>query len=140
VFLVQDAQGYAFSDEFRVQRLKQTIQKTLSGQILPRSIFAKRTPGRREAAFKIRTRVYFDNEASAISTVIEVESLDRIGLLYDITHALFEARLSISSAIITTYGELAVDVFYVRDGFGHKITQENRLAEIEQCLMKALEK
>ncbi len=61
------------------------------------------------------------------STVIEVESTDRIGLLYDITRALFEAGLSISSAIVATYGELAVDVFYVRDGFGHKLVNARRL-------------
>jgi [protein-PII] uridylyltransferase len=83
--------------------------------------------------------VLFDNEASVASTVIEVESTDRIGLLYDITHALFEAGLSISSAIVATYGELAVDVFYVRDGFGHKLVNERRLADIEAKLMKSLE-
>jgi len=47
--------------------------------------------------------------------------------------------LSISSAIVATYGELAVDVFYVRDGFGHKIVNPNRLADIEARLMKTLE-
>ena len=54
--------------------------------------------------------------------MVEVEGLDRPGLLYDVTQALFESGLSISSAIVATYGERAVDVFYVRDGFGHKIT------------------
>jgi [protein-PII] uridylyltransferase len=73
------------------------------------------------------------------STVIEVESTDRIGLLYDITRALFETGLSISSAIVATYGELAVDVFYVRDGFGHKLVNPRRLADIEAKLMKSLE-
>ena len=53
--------------------------------------------------------------------MIEVECLDRPGLLYDVTQALFEAGLSISTSMVATYGERAVDVFYVRDGFGHKI-------------------
>jgi len=71
-----------------------------------------------------------------VSTVIEVESLDRVGLLYEITRALFVTGLSISSAIVATYGELAVDVFYVRDGFGHKVIHPERLAAIEERLMK----
>ena len=65
--------------------------------------------------------MHFDNEASRIATVVEVECLDRPGLLYDVTQALFESGLSISTSMVATYGERAVDVFYVRDGFGHKI-------------------
>ena len=58
--------------------------------------------------------------------MIEVEGLDRPGFLYDVTQALFESGLSISSSMIATYGERAVDVFYVRDGFGHKIRHPDR--------------
>jgi [protein-PII] uridylyltransferase len=138
VFRVQDTAGGVFGDPSRIERLKQTISKTLAGQVLPRTVFAKRTPGRRAAAFTVMPKVLFDNDASAVSTVVEVESLDRVGLLYEITRALFEMGLSISSAIVATYGELAVDVFYVRDGFGHKVRQPERLAAIEQRLMRAL--
>ena len=139
MFRVQDASGGPFGDSGRIERLKQTVLKTLKGEILPRAVLAKRPPGKRAAAFKTRSRVNFDNEASMVSTVIEVESLDRVGLLYEITRAIFETGLSISSAIIATYGELAVDTFYVRDGFGHKVTHPDRLAAIEARLMKALE-
>jgi [protein-PII] uridylyltransferase len=139
VFRVQDSEGGPFGDPKRVERLKGNIAKTLSGQLLPRSQFAKRTPKRREAAFKIGTRVNFDNEASLTATLIEVESQDRPGLLYEVTRTLFEAGLTISSAVVATYGEFAVDVFYVRDGFGHKIVQPARLIAIEKRLMRALE-
>jgi [protein-PII] uridylyltransferase len=138
VFRVQDASGGPFGDGGRIDRLKASMTKTLLGEILPRNVLAKRTPGRRVAAFKTRAKVIFDNEASVASTVIEVESLDRVGLLYEITRTLFQAGLSISSAIVATYGELAVDVFYVRDVFGHKVTHPERLAAIEERLMKAL--
>ncbi len=139
MFRVQDAAGGPFGDSGRIERLRQTIAKTLSGEILPRAVLAKRPPGRRAAAFKTRSRVNFDNEASTVSTVVEVESLDRVGLLYEITRGLFEMGLSISSAVIATYGELAVDTFYVRDVFGAKVTHPERLAAIEARLMKALE-
>jgi [protein-PII] uridylyltransferase len=139
VFRVQDAAGGPFGDGGRIERLRQTIIKTLAGEIRPRAVLANRAPGKRIAAFKTRSRVIFDNEASTVSTVVEFESLDRVGLLYEITRALFEMGLSISSAIVATYGELAVDVFYVRDGYGHKVTHPERLAAIEARLMRALE-
>ena len=139
VFRVQDAAGGPFGDGGRIERLRQTIMKTLTGEIRPREVLAKRPAGRRAAAFKTRPKVNFDNEASTVSTVVEVESLDRVGLLYEITRGLFKAGMTISSAIIATYGELAVDTFYVRDVFGHKVTHPQRLAAIEERLMKALE-
>ena len=67
---------------------------------------------------------------AASPRVIEVEGLDRPGFLYDVTQALFEAGLSISASMIATYGERAVDVFYVRDGFGHKIRHPQRIADV----------
>ena len=70
--------------------------------------------------------------------MVEVECLDRVGLLYDVTQALFESGLSITTAMVATYGEKAVDVFYVRDGFGHKIIHPERLGAIERQLNKAL--
>jgi [protein-PII] uridylyltransferase len=138
VFSIQDAEGGAFNDPPRIARLRQTIAKTLSGEIVPRKLLAGRAVRKRVAAFNVRPRVSFDNEASAIATVLEIEGLDRQGLLYDVTQAIFESGLSISSSIVATYGERAVDVFYVRDGFGHKITHKERLAGIERRLTAAL--
>ena len=68
-----------------------------------------------------------------------MECLDRPGLLYDVTQAIFESGLSISTSMIATYGEKAVDVFYVRDGFGHKIAHPSRLEALEKRLKAALE-
>ncbi len=55
------------------------------------------------------------------------------------TQAIFESGLSISSAMVATYGERAVDVFYVRDGFGHKIVHPERLASVEAKVSRALQ-
>jgi [protein-PII] uridylyltransferase len=139
VFRVRDLGAGAFVDQGRIERLRQTILKTLAGKILPHSILAERVPGKRQAAFDVSLKVNFDNEASGMSSVIEVESADKIGLLYEITRILSDMGLGISAAIVTTYGELAVDVFYVRDGFGHKVTRPERLKEIEKRLVEALE-
>jgi [protein-PII] uridylyltransferase len=138
VFSVQDADGEAFGDKDRLGRLAQAIEKTLRGEVRPRRELARKVQRSRASAFTIRPKIHFDNEASRIATVIEVECLDRPGLLYDITQAIFEAGLSISTSMVATYGERAVDVFYVRDGFGHKIVQPARLETVEKRLKAAL--
>jgi [protein-PII] uridylyltransferase len=140
VFWIQDAEGEIFDDPSRLERLRQAIHKTLAGETSPKRILAQR-PARKKrvAAFRIQPRVGFDNEASTTATVVEVEGLDRQGFLYDVTQALFESGLSISSSIVATYGERAIDVFYVRDGFGHKITHPDRLKSVEERLLKVLD-
>jgi len=139
VFSVQDSEGDAFGDKERLGRLAQSIEKTLRGEVRPKRELARKVVRTRASAFSIRPKVLFDNEASRIATVIELECLDRPGLLYDITQAIFEAGLSISTSMVATYGERAVDVFYVRDGFGHKIVHPARLEAVEKRLKAALE-
>jgi [protein-PII] uridylyltransferase len=139
IFSVQDADGSAFDDPDRLRRLKATIEKTVTGEVWPRrALTGKRPLKTRTSAFTIAPKVHFDNDASQIASVIEVEGLDRPGFLYDVTQALFESGLSISASMIATYGERAVDVFYVRDGFGHKIHHPQRIADITERLKKAL--
>ncbi|HKD20432.1 MAG TPA: [protein-PII] uridylyltransferase, partial [Rhizomicrobium sp.] len=138
VFSVQDMEGAPFGDPERLARLRQTIGKTLAGQLVPRTQI-KRQPKKRASAFQIRTGVNFDNEASSASTLIEVEAADRPGLLYDVARAIFDSGLSISSAIVATYGERAMDVFYVRDGYGHKIVHPDRQESVRARIVKAIE-
>ncbi len=138
VFSVQDQDGEAFADRERLQRLTQSIEKTLRGELRPGQQLARKAQKTKASAFSIRPKVHFDNEASRIATVIEVECLDRPGLLYDVTQAIFESGLSISTSMVATYGERAIDVFYVRDGFGHKISQPARLDAVEKRLRAAL--
>ena len=139
VFSVQDAEGGTFGDAARVERLRQSIERTLRGEVYPRRAIAQRSAKRRASAFRVTPRINFDNEASASATVVEVEGLDRPGLLYEVTDALFQSGLSISSAMVSTYGERAVDVFYVRDGFGHKVRNAERLKAVHARLFQALE-
>ena len=139
VFSVQDTEGGPFGDPERVERLRQSIEKTLTGEIALRALIAKRPTKSRASAFKVLPRVNFDNEASTTATVVEVRGLDRPGFLFDVATALFDSGLSISSAMICTYGERVVDVFYVRDGYGHKISHPARLKAVEARLLAAVE-
>ena len=90
------------------------------------------------SAFSIPPQVFIDNDASDTYTVIEVNGLDRPGLVHALTKALFHLGLTIGSAHITTYGERAVDVFYVKDVIGHKVTNANKKKAVERHLIDAL--
>ncbi len=139
VFWIQAADGTAY-DPARLDRLKRTVDRTLKGEVVAReALKPKRKVKRRESRFRVPTRVSFDNGASEICTVIEVDTRDRVGLLHDLTRALASASVSISSAIIATYGEQAVDVFYVKDLFGLKITSPAKMRAVEARLREAVE-
>jgi len=78
--------------------------------------------------------VLIDNKASTKHTVVEVTARDRLGLLYDLAQALTDLNLSIVTARVATYGERAVDAFYVRDAFGLMVGHEAKLADIRRTL------
>ena len=79
-----------------------------------------------------------DNPASNTFTVIEVNGRDRPGLLHDVTAAISEQGLQIGSAHITTYGERAVDVFYVKDLFGLKVVNQDKLKQVADTVEKSI--
>jgi len=138
LFSIQDADGHPLGDARRVQRLRETIARVLSGEVVPRTVIDARHVRRREEAFRVVPRVLIDNSASDTYTVIEVNGRDRPGLLHDLTRALFVAGLTIHSAQIATFGERAVDVFYVKDGFGLKITHPQRIEAVREKMLEAL--
>jgi [protein-PII] uridylyltransferase len=86
-------------------------------------------------AFALEPEVIVNNHWSTHYTVIEISGLDRPGLLYDLTAELSELNLNIASAHVATFGERAVDVFYVTDLLGAKIFSPARNAAIKRALM-----
>ncbi len=139
--LIQRAFNTEEDELRRAERISDVIKQTLQGKIrLREAVAAARRPSARLKAFSVEPRVIIDNQSSNRQTVIEVNGLDRIGLLYDLTDALFNLNLNIASAHITTYGEKAVDVFYVTDLTGAKIENPSRQSQIERKLITVLEK
>ncbi len=123
----------------RALRVADTITKALRGQLRLKEAMAqaKKTEYRAQA-FSVEPRVIIDNTSSNKHTVIEINGLDRVGLLHHLTDALFQLNLNIVSAHITTFGEKIIDVFYVTDLTGAKITSETRHAKITDALMQVL--
>lgn len=138
VFWVQDGDGKPY-EVSRLPRLRGMIEKTLRGEVLPRDALADRDKvKKRDREFRFPTHIIFDNEGSDIYSIIEVDTRDRPGLLYDLTRTLAVNNIYIASAVIATYGAQVVDVFYVKDMFGLKLHAKSRQEALEKKLRQAI--
>lgn len=137
-FLVQDPLGAPFDDETKLQRIKSGIADALANRArLNERLKTRPAPRLRAEAFPIEPNVLIDNRASNRFTVVEVNARDRPALLYTLAHALFQSKVTIHSAHVATYGERAVDTFYVTDLLGDKIGSASRLKTLERRLLDA---
>ncbi|CAD7052037.1 [protein-PII] uridylyltransferase [Pseudorhizobium endolithicum] len=119
----------------RAATIGRMIEDVLSGRKRLPEVIATRAKGkRRNKMFSIPPSVIISNGLSNKFTVVEVECLDRPGLLAEITAVLADLSLDIHSARITTFGEKVIDTFYVTDLLGAKITNENRQGNISARL------
>jgi len=135
-FVVADPLGRPFDEFGQLARLKRNIEDVLTGKIRLADRLAARPLARRRAeVFKVEPNVLIDNRASNRYTVVEVNAADRPALLYSLTHALFQSRVTIHSAHIATYGERATDTFYLTDLTGAKIDNPARLKTLEKRLL-----
>ncbi len=117
-------------------RIASTIEKTLRGEVRLAEITPqKETRDARRGAFAIEPEVMIDNSLSRRYTVVEVSGLDRPGLLRDLTASLSSFNLNIGSAHIVTFGEKAVDSFYVTDLTGQKLNAPAKQAAIKRRLL-----
>ncbi len=138
VFWVQDAEGHPY-EMSRLPRLKQMIDKTLKGEVVAREALKDRDKiKKRERQFAFPTSVTFDNDGSDIYTIIEVDTRDRPGLLYDLTRTLAASNIYIASAVIATFGAQVVDTFYVKDMFGLKLHARPKQEALEKKLRQAI--
>ena len=119
----------------RAGRVAETIERALRGDLKLPEVVGRRASARsRLKAFAVEPEVMLNNQWSHRYTVVEITGLDRPGLLYDLTTTLSKLNLNITSAHVATFGERVVDVFYVTDLLGAKVTSPTRQAAIKRAL------
>jgi [protein-PII] uridylyltransferase len=124
----------------RAERIALAIEGALKGEVKIADLVAGRRPAKpRTRTFQVAPEIVIDNALSSRHTVLEVSGLDRPGLLYDLTTVLAKLNLNIASAHVATFGEKAVDVFYVTDLTGTKITHPGRQGAIRRALLEVFE-
>ncbi len=124
--------------EFRRQEVAELMRKALRGEIDVDTLFRSRlrfAPNLVHGPVSnLPLRVVIDNETSDRCTVIDIFAHDRPGLLYRLSRTLFELDLSVVLAKISTHFDQVVDVFYVTDARGRKISDGQRLRTIRDVL------
>ncbi|MEO5773510.1 MAG: [protein-PII] uridylyltransferase, partial [Sphingomicrobium sp.] len=130
--LVLDGQGKPYADKKLRARLIKSVERALASEQLPDLPEPERVRAGR-AAFKVAPSVAIAEQASSRTTVVEVNARDRRALLAGLARGIHECGQRVHSAHIATYGERAVDVFYLTRPDGKKLG-----AEEIQCLRDAL--
>jgi [protein-PII] uridylyltransferase len=143
-FFVNDARTGNLAEKEQREKFSDLLELVLTGETVDfPALITKQTAARSTySAYlgeQLETQIRFDNETSDERTVIEIETEDRLGLLYTISQTLAELNLDISAARIVTERGAAIDNFYVRDADdGHKITSTERLKQISTALKEAI--
>ncbi|MEI8314570.1 MAG: [protein-PII] uridylyltransferase [Verrucomicrobiota bacterium] len=143
-FGVCDRQLQAVTNPKQIQAAEQMLQRTLTDDepVDFRRVLEKIRTARgampRIREVHIPTQIEIDNEISESRTVVEVQTEDRVGLLYTLTNTLSTLSLDISFAKVFTEKGAAIDTFYVQDHTGQKITAPDQLDKIKTQLTAAI--
>ena len=142
IFVFQGEEGVQTPEGPQISEAVQVLTERFNAAIAqtgPKSLNMVPRIGDRRHSFVRKSSVTLDEETSADCLIVETRGRDRPGLLYKLASALRDIGVSIRTAYIATFGELAVDAFYIQDMPGYKITDKRRQEVIRRALMKVLE-
>ncbi|MBV9658483.1 MAG: [protein-PII] uridylyltransferase [Verrucomicrobia bacterium] len=144
IFRVCDAWLRAVSDPRDVLAVERHLRAALAvekfdfGPLLTRAMTARppayqrdgrrtRTPGEEVS---VPTRVLTRDDPANQFTLLEVQTADRLGLLYDLLGAINRADVSVVLSRIATDKGAAFDNFYLTDGDGSRLTDAALLGRL----------
>jgi [protein-PII] uridylyltransferase len=122
----------------RLEQFKKDLGEILAGNVSLRDLLSKRkeSNGIKQKVFpRVPGEVKINNQDSDFYTIVEVVGEDRLGILYEITQALTDYGCDIHFARISTLGNRIVDVFYVQDEWGEKISEKNRIDRLRRTVL-----
>jgi [protein-PII] uridylyltransferase len=141
IFRVCDTSFRPVSDERDLQQVESVLQESLEKidydftPLLEKA--RKRTAFHLPIGMELPTKLMISNEIHSGYTVIDLQTADRLGLLYDVLICLSRAKVNIASSRIATEKGAAFDSFYVTDLEGRKITDEATLRLLKTSLLAA---
>jgi [protein-PII] uridylyltransferase len=145
IFQVCDLEHHAIRDGNRTNKVARLLSDSLTGrsevqfsdQIREEYESMRRIPLQDKERFP--TTIIFNNDDSAEYTILEVQTPDRLGLLYHILEVLAGCGIDVCLAKINTEKGAAMDVFYITDTQGTKIFDPERLQSIQQELKTTID-
>ena len=141
VFHVCDTKGRAVTDKRDFKLVEDTLRRALKRQTFDFSPLidkARRQIKGRSHELEFPTRISIDNKAHPTHTLIQVETADRVGLLYDLLECFGRSGVAMALSRISTQNGAALDTFYVTDSITRaKITESARIKLLQAALQKA---
>src|SRR6266852_3859199 len=142
IFRVCDTRARAVTDKADLELVEKTLHAALEsvdfdcGQLMEKARSQSRHHLVQEIEFP--TRIAMDNRAHPTYTLIQIQTPDRLGLLYDLLACLDREGVSIALSRISTQNGAAIDTFYVADcSTRSKITDSQRIATLQRHLQRA---
>jgi [protein-PII] uridylyltransferase len=139
VFRVCNAKSQAITDKREIALVESTLRRALESDdfdfdALLRNVQRKRAPTAvKELEFP--TRIAIDNAAHPAYTLVQIQTADRIGLLYHLLSCLARQNLNIALSRVSTEKGAAIDTFYVTDAATRaKLTDADRIAALQEAL------
>ena len=86
------------------------------------------------------TRIAIDNDAHPVYTLVDIQTPDRLGLLYNLLRGFAEVGVNIALSRITTEKGAALDSFYITDPLGRKVHTAAGITALQKALQRAAEK
>lgn len=143
IFRVCDTKFQAVTDERDIASVEKHLRAALAqeehdfGPLLQK---AKRKPGfHLSQEIDFPTRISIDNDAHPVYTLVDLQSPDRLGLLYNLLRGFAEARVNIVLSRIATEKGAAIDSFYVTNPEGRKIRETEGIETLQKALQRAAE-
>jgi len=128
---------FYFTDRFRTlemnlqewERLKKSIAAVIKGEADVARMLRDRLKSEKVNSTKVKvaTQIEFDDSCSAHSTLVQVLTQDRPGLLYRMCSLVSKHECNIEIALIETEGQMAIDVLYLTAN-GAKLSAERQTA------------
>jgi [protein-PII] uridylyltransferase len=146
IFHVCDLEHRSISSQSQMEKMEKILANSLTEteevpftQLIQSEYESMRhIPYQQEETFP--TYVTFNNEDSTDYTILEIQTPDRLGLLYQVLRVLSDCGLDISLARINTEKGAAMDAFYLTDVEGKKILDSNYLQSVQKQLVDTINK
>jgi len=138
-YIVLDENGTPLGDDWpRIDAIRNSLTEELSDPSRYPDILQRRMP-RRHRHFDVPTQVVISNDIINDRTAVDIQTLDRPGLLARIGRIFAEFNLLVQNARIATLGERAEDVFFVTDRNGQPVSDPELCQRLQQHIKDELD-